>query len=220
MASEPTLDAAQALSPSSQPPPQERDPNASLEPPPRVICKVCIPQNCPHIHNCLTAVLTPTTKPSHTLPQPPFPSQREKPHPPPPITEDQRSSLLHNINPGLYHKIRVETICPSCGLIEPYRHGYYTGALVWHDYSCLRVVCYDQWCRDHIPPEIGSATLIRLDQTAEPQPPYQPKHAAGPHESFIEALLNHHPVTQIKRQTPEEIEAAIMQSRKARALDR
>jgi hypothetical protein len=148
------------------------------------------------------------------------PYYAEKALPPPAPSLDQRSSLLHDINPGLYHKMGVQTVCPSCGLIEPYRHGQYTGALVWHDYSYLRVVCYDQWGRDHIPPEIGPATLIRLDQGAEPQPPYQPRHAAGPHETFIEALLNHHPVTEIKRQTPEEIEAAIMQSRKARAQDR
>jgi hypothetical protein len=148
------------------------------------------------------------------------PYNAEKAPPPPAPSLDQRSSLLNNINPGLYHKMGVETVCPSCGLIEPYRHGQYTGALVWHDYSYLRVVCYDQWCRDNIPPEIGPATLIRLDQGAEPPQPYQPKHAAGPQESFIEALLNHHPVTEMKRQTPAEIEAAIMKSREFRALDR
>ena len=148
------------------------------------------------------------------------PYYADKALPPPAPSLDQRSSLLNNINPGLYHKMGVETVCPSCGLIEPYRHGQYTGALVWHDYSLLRVVCYDQWCRDHIPPEIRPATLVRLDEGAEPPSPYQPKHAAGPHESFIEAFLNHHPVTDIKRQTPAEIEAAIMESRKCRALDR
>ena len=107
----------------------------------------------------------------------------------------QRRSLLQYINPRRYHKFGVETVCPSCGLIEPCRHGRFSGALCWHSnfpIYYLRVVCFDDWCRTHIPDSIGLFTLIRLNAGAKPQPPYQPKLAAGPHESFLESVLNCH----------------------------
>jgi hypothetical protein len=113
------------------------------------------------------------------------PFYTQKPLSPPPPTVDQRRFLVPKINAERYHKMGVETLCPSCGLIEPYRHGQFSGGLHWDQtYSrdskparCY-IVCFHQWCLDHIPPEIGTATLIRLDQGTEPQPPWQPKHAA------------------------------------------
>jgi len=107
----------------------------------------------------------------------------------------QRRSLVQYINPRRYHKMGVETVCPSCGLIEPYRHGRFSGALCWHSnfpIYYLRVVCFDDWCRTHIPDSIGLFTLIRLNAGAKAQPPYQPKRAAGAHETFRESVLNHH----------------------------
>lgn len=244
MASEPTLDAAEALPPPSEPPRQERNPNASVEPPPRIMCNVCIPQKCTHIHNCLVThfppqrprkrfceVCTPndcedgrrqnclravsavTSKPSHRIDSPPTIPPGSKPQPPHPITDKQRQSVVRFINPHRYHIMGLETVCPSCGVIEPYRHGRFSQFLCW-DATCAHehplrlltpakcfVVCFDPWCRDNIPP--GTATTIRLNKGAKAKPPYIPKHAESPDETFTHKLLYHHRIDNFPPVAPE-----------------